>query len=198
MNDNERKEIIKEIKNELNDKKSLCALYKKLKELTNDPSVIEYLQLLENINRIESDIEKYRSPINGSLNDSLNERINFHFRVNRFSCNHDIWLYVGSFYKYINFENEEDFFRYNFEDLNTDFSYNKYICLECGKEVKISKKDWKKFESSHLILKDQNKETKLDTDHYTNKYYQLLYRNSVKKSQKTIIEEFEKQKVLKK
>lgn len=196
MTENERKEIIDTIQKEINEKESLSSKYEKLKKLTNDPKVAEYLQLLEEINKIEDDIQKYKSPINGSINDSLEKRIHFWFRVGRCSCDHKVWMYEGSFYEYTNFKNEEDYKRENSEDLSDNiytFSYNKYICLECREEIKVSEEDWKNFENTNLVLKSPKR---IDTEYYQDLYYQLLYNNcDFTNAQNTIVEEFNKSKV---
>ena len=133
MTEAERKEVISTIKKEIDESKQLNEKYEKLKKIMEDPNVIEYLHLLDDIKRIKCDIEKYRNPINGSMNDSLERRISYWFRVGRHSCDHKVWLYDGSFYRWTNFEGEEDYLKYNSEDLSDNiqtFSYNKYVCLE--------------------------------------------------------------------
>jgi len=193
MTEENRQEVINRIQNEINEKNSLPEKYKDLEEMANNPIIIKYLQLIDEITRIEKDIERYRSPINDELNDSIEERIKHWFRVYRFSCNHKVWLYNGSYYKYTNFKNEEDYMRYNQEDLSNNtykFSYNKYVCLECREEIKISKSDWEQFENTHLVLKRNDY---IDISYYQNLYYQLLYSNyKFSDAKQIIIDEFNK------
>lgn len=192
MTEADRKKVISEIQKELEEKESLSTKYEELKRLTENSIVVKYLQLLEEINRIERDINRYKSPINGSINDSLEKRIRFWFRVGRFSCNHNVWLYAGSYYSYINFKNEMDYMRYDLEDTDSfsTFDHNKYVCLECREEVKIPKSEWERFEDSHLILKTKGH---IDIEHYQDLYYQLLYHNyDFGDAQQAVIDEFNK------
>jgi len=57
MNEADKKKIINIIQKEINEKNSLGSKYEKLKELVKNPSVKEYLSLLEDINKIENNIE---------------------------------------------------------------------------------------------------------------------------------------------
>ena len=193
MTEAERKEVINTIKKEIDESKQLNEKYEKLKKIMEDPNVIEYLHLLDDIKRIKCDIEKYRNPINGSMNDSLERRISYWFRVGRHSCDHKVWLYDGSFYRWTNFEGEEDYLKYNSEDLSDNiqtFSYNKYVCLECRKEIKISKSDWKNFEKTNIVLKNQDC---INIKYYQDLYYQLLYHNyDFSDAQHLVIDEFHK------
>ena len=193
MTDIDRKEIINKIQQEIIEKESLSKKYEELKKLSEDPVVEKYLNLLKDINQIESDIERYRNPINGVIDDSLEKRIKFWFRVYHFNCKHDVWIYSGSYYRYTNFKNEEDYIRYSREDLSDNlhvFSYNKYICLECREKVEISKSEWKKFEDTHLVLKGNDF---TNIEYYQNLYYQLLYDNyTFLDAQQLVIEEFNK------
>ena len=40
------------------------------------------------------------------MDNTLKNRILFWFRVANFSCEHKVWIYAGSFYKYTNFKNQ--------------------------------------------------------------------------------------------
>ena len=202
MRDDERKDIIKGIKGIVEEKKSLKDKYKELKKLTNAQVVKQYLQLLNDIDSLENKLKYF---------DSLEKIINWEFSavlhrdrpdIRLIPCKHDIWLYDGSYFLSKDPLYEHDYIIKEYCETTTSkyggypFMYNRYICLECGKKVET--KDWKNFEGFHFVLKNQNKDTDLGSDYYINRYYQLLYRNSVKKSQETIIKEFEEQKVLKK
>jgi len=204
MTEAERKKIINEINREIEEKESLTEKYEQLEELTKNPVVNEYLQLLENINIIENNINRYKNPITGILEDSLEKRIerNFNFARSSCSCEHKVWFYVGSFYEYRYYKywyKDEDYYtRYNDENLiilNHDFAYNKYICLECGNIVKIKKEKIKYFEKTNLILKTEKdfKNINIESDiaKYRDLYYQLLYNNyDFTDAQNSIIEKF--------
>lgn len=193
MTESDRKKIITKIQKELNEQKTLSSKYKKLNKLKEDPSVVKYLQLLEEISRIENNTKKYKNIIDGSINDSLKERISHWFRICNFSCEHKVWIYNGSFYKYTNYKNETDYLRKNSENLSDqiyDFNYNKYTCLECRKEIKSLKTDWEKFENTNLVLKNENN---IEIEYYQDLYYQLLYHNyDFDKAQQTVVNAFNK------
>lgn len=204
MIEEERKDIIKGVKKINEEKKSLKSKYIELKKLAKDPTVKQYLKLIDDINNLEKKLEYF---------DSTEKIINWEFsailkrhrqNVRLTPCKHEIWIYDGSYFlledplcehDHIIWKNSETpTFKYG----ELPFMYNRYICLECGKKVET--KDWKNFESSHFVMKNQSEENKLDFDYYNNRYYQLLYKNNIKKSQEIIIKEFEehKEKILKK
>ena len=198
MIEEERKDIIEGIKKIIEDKKELKNKYLKLKELTKDPIVQQYLKLIDDISNSEKKLEYL---------DSVKKIINWEFSailkryrkdVRLTPCKHKIWLYDGSYFLLEDplCEHDHEIKKFSetptFEYCELPFMYNRYICLECGKKVET--KDWKNFENSHFVLKNQNKENNLGFDYYNNRYYQLLYKNSIKKSQEIIIKEFEEQK----
>jgi len=88
--------------------------------------------------------------------------------------------------------------RYNSEDLSDNiytFSYNKYICLECREEIMISEMNWKKFEDSNVVLKNNNY---VNIEYYQDLYYQLLYNNyDFTEAQNIVVNEFNKNKKIK-
>lgn len=207
MKENERKQVIEGIK-KIQEEKDLLKIKKKQIEFLSKYSVVKkYLKLLNDINITEEKLKKYES-----LEEIINWEFSAVFRRYRKDialtpCNHEIWIYDGSYYlKQDRFcehdietkeysEDKEIIFKYSDD---WDFLYNRYICLECGN--KIETKDWKKFENSNFVLKNQNPQTDFGTQYYVDKYYQLLYKNNINESQNLIIEEFNKnkEKVLKK
>lgn len=200
MLEEERKSIISKIQKEIEEKDGLSGKYDELKRLEEDPTIIEYLKLLKDIKRIEEDINTYKSPITGTIDDSLEKRISFRFRCARHfcSCNHEVLIYEGSYYKWVNFENETDYLREEREDLKSprqEFSYNRYVCLECGKEFKVPKSDLENFESSHIILRTTGyMGSKIE--YYQNLYYQMLYNNcDFDYAREVVIDEFNNEKV---
>lgn len=194
MEEFERKGIIDKINKGIEERDSLSAKYEELKKLTENPLVVQYIQLLEDINRIEDDVKSY-SDIYGRINDSLDERIQRGFRHSKYSCNHNVWLYAGSYYKYANCEGEEDYARYNSENSDNvlfTFSYNKYVCLECGQSVKISASNWESFENTHTVLKMNER---IDIEYYQSFYFYLLYLNhSFSDAQQLVIDKFNQNK----
>lgn len=182
MKEEERKEIIDRIQTEIKEKESLDSMYKKLNKLGKNPFVVRYLQLLNDINRIEEDVKSYKNPINGRIDDSLDKRIErvFGYSVSSYTCDHRVWFYAGSYYRYTNFKYEEDYTMKDSEYLSDslyDFSYNVYWCLECNKKIKISRFDWKKFEETHTVLKKQPVNLAEIESYYKPLYYHLLYHN---------------------
>lgn len=199
MKENERKQVIEGVKQILGEKNSLKQKYSELKKLSKEPLVKQYLELVNDVNIQEEKLKQY---------DSLEKIINYEFSsvLRRYRkdialtpCQHEIWLYDGSYYLLKDFLNEHDheikeyLENATFEYVNYSFLYNRYICLECGK--KIETKNWEQFENCNYVLKNQDKQTNLGTKYYIDKYYQLLYRNNIIKSQKLIIEEFNQNKV---
>ena len=201
MKEQERKQVIEGIKKIQEEQKLLKEKRKKLIFLSKHPIIKRYLKLINDINITEEKLKFY---------DSLEEIINWEFSavfrrcrkdIALTPCNHEIWIYDGSYYlKQDRFcehdiktkeysEDKEIIFKYSDD---WDFLYNRYICLECGK--KIETKDWKQFEHSNFVLKNQNRQTDLGTQYYVDKYYQLLYNNNITESQNIIIDEFNKNK----
>jgi len=196
MKEEQRKEIINRIQREIKEKESLDSMYKRLNKLTKNPFVVKYLKLLNDINEIEKDIERYKNPINGKIEDSLDKRIERNFRcsVSSHSCDHKVWFYAGSYYRYTNFKYEEDYIMKDSEDLSDslyDFSYNVYWCLECNKEKKISRFDWKNFEKTHTVLKKQPVNLAEIENYYKPLYYHLLYHNyDFSDAERIVIDEY--------
>lgn len=196
MKEEKRKEIIDIIQNKIKEKESLDDKYKKLNKLTKNPFVIRYLQLLKDINRIEEEVEGFKNPINGKIEDSLDKRIERAFRcsVSSYSCDHRVWFYAGSYYRYTNYKYEEDYSMKDSENLSDalyDFSYNVYWCLECNKKIKISRFDWKNFEKKYIVLKKQPVNLSEIESYYIPLYYHLLYHNyDFTDAEQIVIDEF--------
>ena len=86
-------------------------------------------------------------------------------------CEHEMWVYAGSYYQKKDYADQPYLKKGNSEDLFTDFSFNKYICVDCGHTVNTS--DWQLFEETHHVLKKpKNNWGIYETLSY---YYQLLY-----------------------
>lgn len=199
MKEQERLEVIKRIESNISEKESLKSKYEQLQQFLNDSKVKQYFELLENIQSIEKKYER-----RNSLEDFIEYEFSKIFGCARgihmdvYPCKHDIWIYEGSYYSvsYGPWDDERE--NRTFSETSTwkyadsSFLHNKYICLECHKRVEI--KDWKRFEDSHYVLKNQNENNNLDVSYYLNLYYQLLFKNGIEQAQKMLIEEFEKDK----
>ena len=193
MNEVVRQRVIEKINKGISDRDSLGSKYELLEEMKKNPEVIKYLEMVAEIERIKKEeIERYRSIVSGSVNDSLEERINREFRCLFGVCSHNIWVYEGSYYKYINHKNETDFYRDFGENCGNSinpFSYNQYTCLECNKKLIVE--DYEKFEREHIVLKNPNRKKYINIDYYRGIYYQMLYYNyDLKEAEDLIIKEF--------
>lgn len=203
MNELERIKIVDKINDGIKNKEILNFKREELEKLSKHPIILQYLQLIQDIKLIENDLRYYRNVIDGSMNDSLPERIKKEFSCSTFSCDHTIWLYDGSYYLLKDFRHEHDDYCKEYSETNAEnkyfnysFIYNRYVCLECGKKIEI--RDWEKFEKTHFVLKNQNKNNPFNVDYYRNFYYQLLYANNIEDSQQLLIEEFNKNKEIEK
>ena len=180
MTEIERQNIVKEINKKIENNKNINELREELNLLKKDKKIKRYFELLNKLNDIE-----YKN--NTFL--STDEIVKIKFR-NSFNdgnitqCNHDIWIYEGSYYLMMYNENE-NYLKSNTEK-NESFKFNQYICLECGNLVRISQ--WEEFEKKHFVLKNQNDVN--NAYYYNNFYYQLLYNNSIEEAKKMIINEF--------
>ncbi len=190
MKEEERLEIIKRVNNAMEEFKKIEKYKTELNSLMQDEKVKRYLFLHEQIanyayneNLFKGELEKmiyyefvwgFKSRLHGQSFDS---------------CNHDIWIYKGSYGYWEDPRNEHDC-KYLCDDENSkDFYCNKYECLECGQEVETN--DWKSFENNHFVLKDINQR---NVEYYRNMYYQFLYNNPVDVAQQMVIDEFNKNK----
>jgi len=186
MKEYQRQHAIFEIAKQINEKKSLTAKKNQLEELKKDPTVVKYLNLLEEIHSIQRKYKFYNT------DEKIIERV-FSSLINEdFKCHHEIWLYAGSCYESIDPRCEHDhILTYLDENLPVrkgefEFEYNRYICLECGEKVET--KCWEVFEENHFVLKNQNEDTKVE--YYISLYYQTLYNKSVEEARETVIRAF--------
>lgn len=191
MNDVVRQKVIEKINKGISDRDSLGSKYELLEEMKKNPEVIKYLDLVDDIKRINDELDFYKR-IYGVKGGSLENRIDWEFSLERGSCSHNIWVYAGSFYKYINHKNETDFYRdfgENYGNCINPFSYNQYTCLECNKKLIVE--DYEEFERKHIVLKNPNRRNYIDIDYYRGLYYQMLYYNyDFKEALELIINEF--------
>ncbi len=185
MTEETRKEIVNKINMDKNKMAYKSILEKMLQEQEKNPEVKKYLRLQS----------KYQELLKGQryFDNSEKKIIDFEFiwaleqnDDKERACNHDIWLYNKSYYisidqwgeKYLPCENET----------HKKFAYNSYICLECGKEIKVI--DWQNFEKIHEVLKNQSKKSNRGVHHYRMLYYETLYSHSVEESKQLLREKF--------
>ena len=188
MTEQERLAIVERIKKDL-ELQSLREKTKiKRKELIQNEKVKEYLETEKIIKKLNKELRLLKNE---------QQMIELEFiwaltgvkKSDIFQCNHDIWIYYGSYSLGETPWVELEFQVYNEEA--DDFSYNKYMCLECRKLIQVE--DWQKFEKEEFVLKNRKEN---NPSKYQNLYYQLLYNYSVDESQRMVIEEFYKNKVL--
>ena len=122
---------------------------KQLEEYKSNPIVKEYLELFEDIKEL-----KYLKDIYSDKAGNVDFK-QFYLRrihIPENSCNHDIYVYTAS-YSMIRDPYYYDDKPYTVEsEKSNNFKYNEYMCLECGKEIKVE--DWENFEKEHTILKN--------------------------------------------
>ena len=177
MNKEDIEKAVYMVNKGLNDRNSLNDKKQELEILLKEPKVIEYLNLLKEIDKIESDIESYRN-IYGKIDDSLDKRIVSEFRVccSSDKCQHDFWFYVDSCYNesvYLGrmcWNKEHYEFSESIDTPKLKFLYNRYRCLECRKEIEVV--DWKEFEEENFVFK---KYGLLNFLYYRNEYFKFLY-----------------------
>ena len=193
MTESERKIIVKKIEN-IKTRLKLKEMKKiRKQELEKSREVKEYLLLLQEIDALETELNLFKNEtdvINWQFAQALDSKFN---EKGITSCKHDIWLYEGSYNLWEDPYGEFDKEYITRDETNDNFCYNKYICLECGKEVK--EQEWENFEEINLVLKDRDIK---NISYYRNLYYQFLYNSSVCKSQQLIINEFNKKKIKRK
>lgn len=186
MKEYQRQHAIFEIAKQINEKKSLSAKRSELEKLKKEPTVVKYLNLLEEIQSIQRKYKFYNT------DEKIIERVFSNLIDIDFKCHHEIWLYAGSCYESIDPRCEHDhLLTYLDENLPVrkgefEFEYNRYICLECGEKVET--KNWDIFEESHFVLKNQNEH--INVEYYRSLYYQTLYNKSVEEARETVIRAF--------
>ena len=189
MKEIERQTIVYTIKKFLKEKETLKEKEQYLEVLLKNPVVIEYLDLLKEIEDTKRKHERF-TDIEYVI------RLHFFWAMNKIrdigiSCNHDIWIYDSSFSFYEDPYYEHDHTWRCENEKDKDFCYNRYVCLECQNAVEA--KDWKKFEETHYVLKNKNcYHGKRYAEDYCNLYYQLLFSNKVSVAREKVMEAFNK------
>ena len=141
----------------------------------------EFLKLINEV----KDIDLILSEINSKddiIIDEFKHAINYEIE-----CNHDIWMYAGSYSidssKYTNSSNPK--YSLCYDENSKRFIFNKYICLGCGSIIKP--KNYLRFEKTHCVLKNY---IDLDIQKYTELYYRLLCSFSLEESKFILMDEF--------
>ncbi len=165
MTEEKIQEARERIKDKLSKRKEILALKKKLIRANQRKNRKSYYAILSELNLLESHL--------GGL--STSKIINHEFNLTGSlddNCPHDLWYYVGSFNGYINSDGKVYCETPVINENVYDFSYNKYVCMDCGKIINV--KDWKDFENNHMVLKSYQP---IPMSLMVNFYHQLLYLN---------------------
>ena len=173
MKEKDRQLIVERIQNDIEERKLLQEKYNKLQNLLMDPQVLAYISLSEDIKKIERRQSIFKNSLKETINIEFNRALNY--------MESDLWC-------------DCEYKSLVANETNEKFEFNRYMCLECGKSVKVS--NWQDFESKHYVLKNYDKHH--DCTYYRNLYYQYLYKLSIEKSKNHIIDEFNKDKELSK
>ena len=195
MNESERKQVVKHLK-ELKDKiLEKESKEKELDELKQNEIVQRYFELIKEIHELEllnPQIVKYTMEeiIEQEFSKSFKNDIYSEYR-NISKCSHPIWIYMGSFY------NNNDEYGYEsrsykrkvYNEQDEMFGYNIYKCLACGKETDCNKFYYKAFEKDNFVLKKYSMNT-IKFNKLQNEYYSYLFNHKVDVSQKKLIKSF--------
>lgn len=178
MKEFERREVLRRIEDDMMLKSLLKDRKNELEELLEDSAVMRYIILTTEIQSYEKALKRFSK---------LEDAIDIEFRrylcsdeYRNFSCDHAIWIYKGA---YFGRENGKEIY------------YNKYVCLECGKTIKVE--DWGRFEIDNTVLKlefEDNVVPDFVIDYYTQYYYQLLYNNTLEDARSILVDTFNKNK----
>ena len=188
MKEEERLVVVKRVDDDVNGDEIMNGKLEELTLLEKDEKVLKYLQLKKEVNDIKNKQKIFMNDKRKMIEWEFDWA--FHRRINSsdFSdCQHSIWIYEGSYLEDYGdrFSKEDEYCCYDEND--KDFSYNKYVCLECDKTVRI--KDYKSFEEKNLVLKNRDDN---NIELYRWIYYQELYNSTVEEAQAYVISEFYK------
>jgi len=190
MTEQERKIVIDRINKNIEKSKLREEKIKRKEELQQCDQVKEYLELLSEIKKLDSEL-MFLNTEKDMIRLEFIWGFNSKVKSEGFSpCSHDIWIYLGSYGLLLDPQGEHDIY-YLCEEDDEKFSHNKYFCLECGKTICLE--NWQQFEKDNLVLK--NKDDR-NGEKYQQLYYQLLYQYEVSKSRDMVINEFNKNKKL--
>ncbi len=187
MTEEQRIEIVKRINRNKAKGAYIPMLEAMIAEQERKPEVKKYLELLKKYQELKKEQQCFdnneKKLIHTEFMASLEPNGD---KKDTIPCDHDIWIYSGSYYISIDRWGEQYIKRENENYRN--FSYNLYICLECGEERRVT--DWQNFETTHTVLKNQCKKTNPGVHYYRMHYYDLLYKHSVEDARKIFLEKY--------
>ena len=185
MDNNQLSRIRKKIQKGMEDRKNLPQYKAKLKLLKENPDVKKesIIELREIIKQTQIDHQEYMY-IFGKKGDTIENRVYeeyktayIHSECTEIDNNaHKLWIYLGSYYiEQLDLDEDsskvKSYQERNSENLGTNFSHNKYLCLACGKKIDV--KDWQTFEQTHKVLKNQWYQVNIEF--YQRMLYMFLY-----------------------
>jgi len=189
MTEQERLVIVDKIDEDIKLVELLEQQKEKLKQLEENKIIKEYLALLNQVSILSDKTKEFKSKediANLEFSSVLDEEVR---RKEISHCNHDIWMYYGSYGMLFNKISCIPCFIDLSIERDNDFYFNKYICLECGKEIQVN--DWEEFENNHIILKNYDNTHNLEKYlKYRQQYYELLYNYSVNEANDMMVKQF--------
>lgn len=182
MNENDRIQMLAKLKEEYDYCLSLDDKKKKLQEYMSDPKIKDYLQLVEDVDRLSA--LRSRDPIKYTSFEKFCED-EISYKIEFLQCNHDIYIYDGSYMLLRDPYYCQDM-PYPVETENNSFDHNQYKCLQCGSTIKV--RDWKQFEKEYIVLKDYSNRNAWPDYHKL--FCSYLYSMPYEKAKATIIQNF--------
>ena len=139
MREEDRIKIINEVNLLKEKKKKYLELKKEYDRLTKTGEVKRYLELEKKLTDNKDD---------DKIIDILITRASLNV-INENNCDHEIWVYLGSYYEVDDYERSYSIMLPN--EKHKKFEYNVYGCLECDNRIRVT--DYKEFERTHFVLK---------------------------------------------
>ena len=102
------------------------------------------------------------------------------------NCNHDIYVYIGSYRIETDFPNTSCLREGKLSNEScVNFTYNKYVCLSCGLIIEVS--NWEEFEENNIVFKNYKN---INVSKYRQLYFELLFNHTVEEANELIINEY--------
>ncbi len=139
MREEDRIKIINEVNLLKEKKKKYLELKKEYDRLTKTGEVKRYLELEKKLTDNKDDDKNIDILITRASLNVINEN----------NCDHEIWVYLGSYYEVDDYERSYSIMLPN--EKHKKFEYNVYGCLECDNRIRVT--DYKEFERTHFVLK---------------------------------------------
>lgn len=182
MTEQDRKIIIERIERDLEFQSLREELKRRKEELRQNEAVKEFLEIEKKIKKLNQELRLFKNEEEMIYLEFIWGLTGVKKIDEEFSCEHDIWIYCGSFGSV---DNRNEYPIYDEE--SEGFVYNKYMCLECRKFILVE--DWQNFEKEKFVLKNRRD---INSFKYLELYYQLLFDHPVEEARSLVIEEFNK------